>query len=175
MIWPWVRPAPSGHGASKAMFLTRREEVMTMAIYGKAAVLDRPNGTFTVEEYQVPEPGPSELLVRVDLAGICATDAHIYEGRFAGLRYPVALGHEITGIVERLGAGVTEDAQGRTVAEGDRVVVVPAVTCGRCFACAIGRTPNRCENRFVYGFQSAEAVAFSGGLGQYLYVMNRDG
>jgi L-iditol 2-dehydrogenase len=147
------------------------EKERTMADYGKAAVLDQPNGTFTVEEFPVPSPAPGTFLLRTDLNGICATDAHMYEGRFAGITFPIVLGHEITGTIDRLGSGVTEDSVGRPVREGDRVVIVPGISCGHCFYCTLAHTPGMCENGIAYGFQTPTAeYAFSGGMAQYLYV-----
>ena len=51
-----------------------------MAKMAKAAVLDKPNGTFTIQEYQVPEPAPGTFVLKTELAGVCATDAHMYHG-----------------------------------------------------------------------------------------------
>jgi L-iditol 2-dehydrogenase len=142
-----------------------------VADFGKAAVLDQPNGTFTVAEFPVPYPAPGTFVLRTELNGICATDAHIYEGRFAGLTFPLILGHEITGTVDRLGSGVTEDSVGRPVREGDRVVIVPGISCGRCYYCTLAHTPSMCEHGIAYGFQTPTAeYAFTGGMAQYLYV-----
>jgi D-arabinose 1-dehydrogenase-like Zn-dependent alcohol dehydrogenase len=55
---------------------------------GRAAVLDRPMGTFRVEEFPVPEPAPGTVLLRQELAGCCATDAHAYLGQWRS-EFPV--------------------------------------------------------------------------------------
>src|SRR4051794_24708695 len=99
-----------------------------MALRGKAAVLDRPNGTFTIEEFDVPEPDPDGLLVRQELCGICATDAYMARGHLPNVTFPLVLGHETVGIVERLGANVASDLTGRPVAAGDRVYIAPGIS-----------------------------------------------
>lgn len=92
----------------------------------KAAVY-RVAGRLEVEELPVPEPGPGEMLTRVDVCGICVTDVKkIQKGLIPG---PRVFGHEIAGTVARLGAGVTR------FREGDRVVLHHHVPCGSCFYC----------------------------------------
>ena len=83
-----------------------------MAKIAKAAVLDRPNGTFTIREYKVPNPAPGTFVLRTELCGVCATDAHMYAGGLGGTAYPIILGHEFCGVIDGLGAGVTEDVRG---------------------------------------------------------------
>ena len=141
-----------------------------MADYGRAAVLDKPNGTFSVHEYQVPDPAPGTFVLRTDLTGICATDAHMYLGQFPGMKYPIVLGHEISGTLHSLGSGVTEDTLGQPVKAGDNVVLVPGVPCRRCYYCTIAATANRCENVKAYGFANDDDVPLSGGYSQYIYA-----
>ena len=142
-----------------------------MTKIAKAAVLDKPNGTFTIEEYEVPEPAPGTFILRTELAGVCATDAHMYTGGLGGIPYPIILGHEFCGVIDKLGAGVTEDAMGNPVKEGDRVIVIPGVSCGHCYMCAIAKTPSVCEKIAAYGFMpNDEANLLAGGYSQYVYV-----
>ena len=136
----------------------------------KAAVLDKPNGTFTIEEYAVPEPAPGTFILRTELCGVCATDAHMYRGGLGGTPYPIVLGHEFCGIIDKLGSGVTEDVRGVPVKEGDRVIVVPGVSCGTCYYC-LTKTPTVCSNIKAYGFMPDDAPnVLSGGYSQYVYV-----
>src|SRR3954470_7000909 len=100
-----------------------------MTLRGKAAILDRPNGAFTIEEFEVPAPGADGMTVRQELCGICATDAYMSRGHLPNVTFPLVLGHETVGIVEQLGANVTEDATGRAIAVGDRVYVAPGISC----------------------------------------------
>src|SRR5262249_28740328 len=145
-------------------------EGSTMAVFGKAAVLDRPEGTFTVREYEVPDPEPGTFVLKTDFTGICATDAHMYLGQLSGVPYPLVLGHEITGKLFRLGPGITEDTLGNPVREGDQVVLVPGVGCGFCYFCAIQKTPTRCENSHAYGFNNDDELPLAGGYSQYIYA-----
>ena len=142
-----------------------------MVKIAKAAVLDKPNGTFTIEEYEVPEPAPGTFILRTELAGVCATDAHMYAGGLGGIPYPIILGHEFCGVIDKLGEGVTTDAIGNPVKEGDRVIVIPGVGCGHCYMCAIAKTPTVCENIAAYGFSpNNETSLLAGGYSQYVYV-----
>ena len=85
----------------------------------------------TVETVLVPEPGLGEALVRVQACGVCHTDLHYREG---GINddFPFLLGHEAAGVVDAVGAGVTD------VAPGDFVILNWRAVCGQCRACARG-------------------------------------
>ncbi|MDX3854453.1 zinc-dependent alcohol dehydrogenase [Streptomyces sp. AK02-01A] len=101
----------------------------------RAIVLDRP-GVHRLVSGAEPVPGPGEVLVRVAAAGICMSDREVYDGRrdAAYVRYPVTPGHEWSGTVEAVGAGVDPALTGRrTVAEGFRA-------CGSCARCRAGET-----------------------------------
>ncbi|MFI0352934.1 S-(hydroxymethyl)mycothiol dehydrogenase [Actinomadura sp. 9N407] len=86
----------------------------------------------SVETILVPDPGPGEALVKVQACGVCHTDLHYREG---GINddFPFLLGHEAAGIVESVGAGVTD------VAPGDFVILNWRAVCGQCRACKRGR------------------------------------
>lgn len=101
----------------------------------KAAVLHRP-GEIRVEQRQVPEPGPGEVLVRVRAVGVCGSDVHYYkEGRIGRrvVEKPLILGHECAGEVVALGSGVSH------LRIGSRVALEPGVPCRRCRFCMSGR------------------------------------
>ncbi|MCD0449994.1 S-(hydroxymethyl)mycothiol dehydrogenase [Actinocorallia sp. API 0066] len=85
-----------------------------------------------IETIVVPDPGPGEAVVRVRACGVCHTDLHYKQGGI-GEDFPYLLGHEAAGIVESVGAGVTE------VAPGDFVVLNWRAVCGECRACLRGR------------------------------------
>ncbi|HSP38966.1 MAG TPA: S-(hydroxymethyl)mycothiol dehydrogenase [Frankiaceae bacterium] len=89
---------------------------------------------------RVPDPGPGEALVQVQACGVCHTDLHYREGGIND-EFPFLLGHEAAGIVESVGAGVTE------VAPGDFVVLNWRAVCGECRACRRGR-PQYCFNTY---------------------------
>jgi S-(hydroxymethyl)mycothiol dehydrogenase len=80
----------------------------------------------------VPDPGPDEALIRVQACGVCHTDLHYREGGI-GDDFPFLLGHEAAGIVEAVGAGVTN------IAPGDFVVIAWRAPCGACRSCLRGR------------------------------------
>lgn len=145
-----------------------------MPIIGKAAVLDGVEGNFHIKEYEVPEPKAGEFILRTEYAGVCGTDVHIYYGHLNTIEYPIILGHEFCGIIEKLGQGVVEDSNGRPVKEGDRVVIVPGVPCGNCYYCKISKTPTRCANVKAYGFMPDQAPhLLSGGFSQYVHIQYR--
>jgi threonine dehydrogenase-like Zn-dependent dehydrogenase len=136
---------------------------------GKAAVLDQPRGTFRIEEFQVPDLEPGTVLLRQELAGCCATDAHTYLGQWPA-DFPVIMGHENVGIIEAIGPGGAVDFLGHDVRVGDRVIARTSF-CGACYECRVARQPRRCRNiRVRHGFSSAHGVPFSGGYGEYLYL-----
>lgn len=102
-----------------------------------AAVVREYGAPFVLEEIRVADPRAGEVLVRVRAAGVCHTDLSVRAGR-TPFPVPAVLGHEGTGVVEAVGAGVT------SVAPGDPVVMSFA-SCGRCAACLSGR-PVRCAH-----------------------------
>lgn len=143
-----------------------QEEMMATA---KAVVLDQPMGTFQVEEFSVPDPAPGTVLLRQELAGCCATDAHTYLGQWKA-EFPVIMGHENVGVIEAIGHGGAVDFLGRELRVGDRVIA-RTTHCGSCYECRGARIPRNCRNQWVrYGFSSPQTSAFSGGYGEYLYL-----
>lgn len=111
----------------------------------RAAVLsaigvDGPYATsrpLAIEDLILDDPGPGEVLLRIDAAGLCHSDLSVVNGA-RPRPVPMALGHEGAGTVEALGPGVDD------LAVGDRVVTVFVPSCGCCSPCAEGR-PALCE------------------------------
>ncbi len=85
-----------------------------------------------LETIIVPDPGPGEVVVRVQASGVCHTDLHYREGAIND-DFPFLLGHEAAGIVEEIGDGV------RNVEPGDFVVLAWRAPCGSCRSCLRGR------------------------------------
>ena len=85
----------------------------------------------SVEDVVVPDPGPGEALVQVQACGVCHTDLHYREGGIND-EFPFLLGHEAAGVVEAVGDGVTD------VAQGDFVILYWRAVCGQCRACSRG-------------------------------------
>ncbi|MFF8897397.1 S-(hydroxymethyl)mycothiol dehydrogenase [Streptomyces lydicus] len=94
------------------------------------------NEPVRVETILVPDPGPGEAVVKVQACGVCHTDLHYKQGGIND-EFPFLLGHEASGVVESVGAGVTE------IAPGDFVVLNWRAVCGQCRACRRGR-PQYC-------------------------------
>jgi alcohol dehydrogenase len=90
-----------------------------------------------IEELVVDEPGPNEVLIEIEAAGLCHSDLSVVNGQ-RPRPVPMALGHEGAGVVAALGPGVND------LAVGDRVVTVFVPSCGTCQPCAEGR-PALCE------------------------------
>lgn len=110
----------------------------------RAAVIHAPH-ELRVQEWEVPPTGPGQVRVRVRAGGICGSDLHyVQHGGFGTVRVraPMVLGHEIAGVVEAVGAGVTH------VAPGDRVAVNPSLPCGTCRFCLRGMPRHCLEMRF---------------------------
>jgi len=100
-------------------------------------------GQFRVEEVATPEPGPREVVVAVQRAGICGSDVHIYHG-VSPVRPPLVLGHEFSGTVHSLGSAVS----GWSI--GDRLTAEPGIQCGACTYCRSGRY-NLCARQYTIG------------------------
>jgi S-(hydroxymethyl)glutathione dehydrogenase/alcohol dehydrogenase len=97
----------------------------------RAAVMHEP-GALVVEELDVDEPQPGEVVVRMHAVGVCGTDLHSYKGEW-DRPTPIVLGHEGAGVVAALG----DEVEGLGV--GDEVVLSWAPACGECGACRRGR------------------------------------
>ena len=119
----------------------------------KAAVLHEVGKPLVVEDLQVDNPGPREVLVRTAAAGICHSDYHYMNGSWAG-DLPVALGHEASGIVEKVGRDVTY------LAPGDHVISCLSIFCGNCRNCLAGK-PYICDDTDALERQAEEKPRLS--------------
>jgi threonine dehydrogenase-like Zn-dependent dehydrogenase len=120
--------------------------------------LERFGAPVAVREMPVPEPAPGDLVVAVRLAGICGTDLHLRDGHLP-IATPVVLGHEGLGVVHALGEGVSRDANGAPLREGDTVMWASSISCGQCTACRQHREPTLCTDRRTYGINRPGAWA----------------
>jgi Zn-dependent alcohol dehydrogenase len=102
------------------------------------ALLNDAGEGIALEELDIDGPGPGEVEVRIEATGVCHTDLHIVETGGFGMRFPILLGHEGAGRVERVGEGVEAPRA------GDYVVLGWRSPCGRCGPCERGE-PRRCR------------------------------
>lgn len=112
----------------------------------KAVVLKEFHKPYVVEMLPVPEPGPGEVLVKVMASGLCLTDVHIQDGVLKTVKPPYTPGHELAGIVVKLGEGVD------CVEVGQPMCGWIDVVCHSCKMCKMGRE-NLCLNRIRIGFE----------------------
>lgn len=107
----------------------------------KAAVMRANNAPLEIEEIQIDDPGPGEVLVKTAASGICHSDLHVIEGGLP-MPPPCILGHEPAGVVEAVGAGVTD------FVPGDHVIGCITSWCGVCKFCTAGR-PYLCLTQYA--------------------------
>lgn len=106
----------------------------------RAAVLTAPGEPLRMEDLAEPRPGPGEVLIEVAACGVCHTDLHVMKGEVA-FPTPAVLGHEVSGIVAEVGAGVVG------ISPGDRVASSFIMPCGTCRHCVRGHE-DLCEAFF---------------------------
>ncbi len=117
-------------------------------------------GKFKLAEKKVPSFNDQEVLVGIKAIGICGTDLHAYAGNQAFFDYPRIFGHELGAEVLEVGSQVTY------VKPGDKVVIMPYLSCGKCHACRVGKT-NCCSSLKVLG------VHVDGGMQEKITVSAR--
>ena len=124
----------------------------------KAGVFYKAND-LRVEDIEKPSPKAGEVLIKVKACGICGTDVHIFKGDKGYFPTPAGtvLGHEFSGIVEEVGAGVKD------IKAGDRVCVDPNKLCNECYYCKSG-VGHFCENMIGIG------TSVNGGFAEYCAV-----
>ncbi len=114
----------------------------------KAAIIEEKSGPFVLEELDLDAPGADDVLVRIKGAGICHTDL-VCRDQYFPVPLPCVFGHEGSGIVEAVGAGVTD------VAVGDHVVL-SYDNCGKCPPCMQG-LPGYCLELYAHNFLGTRA------------------
>ena len=114
-----------------------------------------------MQEIPIPEIGERDILVKVKAAGICHSDAHYRAGISPVRPVPLTLGHEVAGIVEKVGAQVTN------VKIGERVALHYNISCGNCYHCSTGND-QFCEKVLMLGHYT------NGGYAEYISVPARN-
>jgi propanol-preferring alcohol dehydrogenase len=118
-------------------------------------------GSLELSDREIPVALPGDVLVRVRACGVCRTDLHIVDGEMPVAELPIIPGHEIVGVVEAVGDGVSD------VKAGDRVGIPwLAYTCGECSFCRTGRE-NLCREARFTGYQ------IDGGYADYMVADSR--
>jgi threonine dehydrogenase-like Zn-dependent dehydrogenase len=134
---------------------------------GRSVYMPEP-GRLEYVTHDLPTVGADGVLVRVSRANVCGSELHIWAGQ-----HPVQkaiLGHEMVGVVEQVGADRTCDADGATVAVGDRVTATYFTACGRCSACGRGDL-HLCLNAYAYWMRDPDVWPhFHGTFGTHYYV-----
>src|SRR2546428_5614210 len=122
----------------------------------KAAQVRKPGGDFEIVEREVPQPGAGNVRIKVQACGVCHSDMFVKEGAWPGIQYPRVPGHEVVGVINELGAGVTEWKKGQRVGVGWH-----GGQDGKCLACRRGDFRN-CTNLKITG------ISFDGGYQEYM-------
>ena len=134
---------------------------MSEGVFARAAIAFAPGEPLRIEEITVRDPRPGEVRVRIAACGICASDLHVWRTG-EGIGFPAVLGHEASGVVEAIGAGVSE------VSEGQRVVLAWIPRCGTCRFCRAGRT-HLCASMRTDGDDGSLLYA-GASLGRYMSI-----
>lgn len=119
------------------------------------------NKPLELQEIPIPEIGVRDILVKVKAAGICHSDAHYRSGVSAVSFAPLTFGHEVAGVVEKIGVQVTN------VKPGDRVCLHYLITCGDCYHCVSGNE-QFCEKGKMIGHHA------NGGYAEYISIPARN-
>jgi L-iditol 2-dehydrogenase len=104
-------------------------------------------GKIEFQDIPIPEIKKNKILVKIMRIGICGSDIHVYQGKHPLTTYPVTQGHEVSGLIEKVGNEV------KNVKLGDKVTIQPQVVCGKCYPCTHGKY-HICDNLMVMGFQT---------------------
>ncbi len=142
--------------APKASFTLGQKDIEGIQTYQGSKVWKNPR--LEIREYDVPEPGPEEVVIEVKACGICGSDVHMAEADsdgyilYPGLTgFPAILGHEFSGVVVKAGKEAVSKRTNKPFAEGEAVTAEEMLWCGQCKPCADGY-PNHCEQLDELGF-----------------------
>jgi D-arabinose 1-dehydrogenase-like Zn-dependent alcohol dehydrogenase len=122
----------------------------------KTAQVPGPGAEFEIVQRQIPAPGPGQVRIKVQACGVCHSDAFTKDGSWPGIQYPRVPGHEVVGIIERIGAGVSGWNKGQRVGVGWH-----GGHDGTCRQCRRGDFRN-CRNVQVPG------ISYDGGYQEYM-------
>ena len=121
-----------------------------------AVQITGPGGAWEVVKRPVPEPGPNRVRIKIQACGVCHSDAFAKDGHWPGLVYPRVTGHEVAGVIDAVGPGVTNWTKGQRAGVGWH-----GGHCGHCVPCRSADFMG-CQNFQVTGFNE------DGGYAQYM-------
>jgi len=132
-----------------------------------SAVVESPN-KMMIKKFNIPSVDTDGVLLRVERVGICGSDPHFYQGTRNIARYPLIMGHEMVGYVDKIGDKASSIYNIQT---GDRVTVEPYISCGHCKYCLTGYY-QLCKERKAYGVNiSCDTPPYLwGAYGEYMFV-----
>src|ERR1700722_7116800 len=122
----------------------------------KAAQVPSPRADFQIVERAIPAPGPGHVRIKVQACGVCHSDVFTKDGLWPGIQYPRVPGHEAAGIIDELGAGVSEWKKGQRAGVGWH-----GGHDNSCLSCRRGDFGN-CRNMLIPG------ISYDGGYQQYM-------
>jgi D-arabinose 1-dehydrogenase-like Zn-dependent alcohol dehydrogenase len=122
----------------------------------KVAQIPKPGADFQLVDREIPQPGPGQVRIKVQACGVCHSDLFTKEGLWPGIQYPRVPGHEVAGIIDELGAGVSGWKQGQRAGVGWH-----GGHDGTCLQCRRGDFRN-CQNLKIAG------ISYDGGYQQYM-------
>src|SRR6202171_3339932 len=122
----------------------------------KVAIVPKLGADFEIVEREIPQPSAGHVRIRVQACGICYSDSLVKEGHWPGIPYPRAPGHEVAGVIDEVGSGVTGWKKGQRVGVGWH-----GGQDGTCLACRRGDFAN-CANLKVSG------ISYDGGYQEYM-------
>jgi D-arabinose 1-dehydrogenase-like Zn-dependent alcohol dehydrogenase len=122
----------------------------------RAAQISKPGGSFEIVAREIPNPGPKEVRIKVQACGICHSDVLTKEGGLPGIQYPRVPGHEVAGVIDEVGAGVSQWKKGQRVGVGWH-----GGQDNTCLSCRRGDFRN-CQNLKIPG------ISYDGGYQEYM-------
>jgi len=138
------------------------------------ATFDGPGARPVIRSVPRPAVGRSAALFTVAACGVCGTDLHILAGHWPKpLPWPFTLGHEVAGIIDEIGPGLTHDYMGNPLRAGDKVMIPPLMPCGECDWCRHHpKHANKCLKPVYYGryIGFAQAPHLWGGWAEMEYL-----
>ncbi len=136
-----------------------------------AMVLTGFNAPLERKEFEIPALQQGQMLVKIEAAGVCGSDVHMWRGEDPRTPLPIILGHEGVGRVVSI-RGNREYVDGRKIETGDLILWNRGMSCGKCYACQVLHEPSLCKNRKVYGINMdcVEQPYLSGCYSQYIIL-----